>query len=90
MLARKESIICRWARTVKSGCVVAVRGFSRDGIQLGILVRIWTDIVGQIIIIIIPTPLCPKACRTLNFLTVQENRALAGRVKNPYRRRSDN
>jgi hypothetical protein len=33
--------------------------------------------------IIIPTPLCPKACRTLNFLTVQENRALAGRVKKP-------
>jgi hypothetical protein len=36
--------------------------------------------------IIIPTPLCPKACRTLILLTMQENRALAGRVKNPYRR----
>jgi len=29
---------------------------------------------------------CPKACRTLILLTVQENRALAGRVKNPYQR----
>jgi hypothetical protein len=45
---------------------------------------------GDNIIIIIPTPLCPKACRTLNFLTVQENRALAGRVKSPYRRSRKN
>jgi len=36
-------------------------------------------------IIIIPTPLCPKACRTLNQLAVQENRVFANRVKNPYR-----
>ena len=34
------------------------------------------------IIIIIPTPLCPRACRTFKLFTVQENRALASRMKN--------
>ena len=34
---------------------------------------------------IIPAPLCPRACRTFNLFTVQENRALASRMKNLYR-----
>ena len=37
------------------------------------------------IFIIILTPLCPRACRTFKLFTVQENRALVGRVKNLYR-----
>jgi hypothetical protein len=53
------------------------------GSEAELLVSDWTYII-------IPTPLCPKACRTLNFLTVQENRALAGRVKSPYRRSRKN
>ncbi|KAK4099656.1 hypothetical protein N658DRAFT_157407 [Parathielavia hyrcaniae] len=42
------------------------------------------------IIIIIPTPLCPGGVPDLQLFTIQENRTLAGRMKNPYRKYQGN